>query len=53
VIENVDALCGVNSKTRCSITKPKSIHDYEKVLEILDGLRLRKTKPDDVYLENL
>ena len=24
----------------------------KKVLEILDGLRLRKTKTDDVYLEN-
>ena len=53
VIENVDALCGVNSKTRYSITKPKSIHNYEKVLGILDGLRLRKTKTDEVYLENL
>ena len=49
----IDALCGVNSKTRYSITKPKSIHNFEKVLGILDGLRLRKTKTDDVYLENL
>jgi len=52
-IESINSLCSVQSKTGYSVTKKVSIKKYQKMMAILDDLRLRKTKINSQFLSKL
>ena len=52
-IESINSLCSVQNKTGYSVTKKVSIKKYQKMMSILDDLRLRKTKIDSQFLSKL
>jgi len=53
ILEQIQGLSNIKHKSGYSINKKKSIEKYDKLLTILDGLRLRSTKIEDSFLEKL
>ena len=51
-MEQIDFLCSMRRKINVREHSILSVRKYQKMMEILDGLRLRNKQLDETFLEN-